>query len=218
MKLYQKIMKVITVLEEAVLTVSMTAIVILAFGNVVARKIFSHAWNFADEINVAVFVLISLLGAGLAAREQGGLVNLSLLPDHTGPTARKILNTIVGVIGIAFSVLLSREGYGRMRASAGTSSPILHIPQAVFWSFILIGGISLALHFLENIILFWHRDLAAEDEARKKEEQEAGIEANEEEAEARLEEEEAREEREEVREERMEEKEKKQEKKGGKQK
>ena len=67
MKIYKGIMRVITVIENAVLAVSMLLVLVLTFGNVVARKVFNHSWGFTDEIVVAVFVLISLLAAGVAA-------------------------------------------------------------------------------------------------------------------------------------------------------
>ena len=56
-------------------------IVVLTVGNVLSRKILHQSWSFTEELVVAVFVLITLLAAALAARD-GELVNLSLLPDH----------------------------------------------------------------------------------------------------------------------------------------
>ena len=52
------------------------------------------------------------------------------------------------------NVILTYEGIGRIKADH-TFSPILHISKTVFWSFVVIGGISLALHFIENCIYFW---------------------------------------------------------------
>ena len=97
MKIYKGIMRVITVIENAVLAVSMLLVLVLTFGNVVARKVFNHSWGFTDEIVVAVFVLISLLAAGVAAKE-GGLVNLGLITDNVGPKAKKVLLFISTVI------------------------------------------------------------------------------------------------------------------------
>ena len=62
MKAYRKFMKAVTKVEEVVLSVAMMLVLVLTFGNVIARKIFMHSWGFTEEITVAVFVLISLLG------------------------------------------------------------------------------------------------------------------------------------------------------------
>ena len=67
MQVYRKIMGVITLIEEVALALASILVLILTFGNVVARYVFHHSWGFAEEIVVAVFVLISLLAAGVAA-------------------------------------------------------------------------------------------------------------------------------------------------------
>lgn len=74
MKVYKKIMNVITKIEDIVLALASLLVLVLTFGNVIARKVFQHSWGFTEEIVVAVFVLISLLAAGVAAR-KGELVN-----------------------------------------------------------------------------------------------------------------------------------------------
>ena len=152
MKVYSSIMRIVTAIENIVLALSMLMVLVLTFGNVVARKVFHHSWGFTEEIVVAVFVLISLLAAGVAARE-GGLVNLGLVTEHVSYRTQKILHIISTVICVIYSVILTKEGFGRIQADH-TFSPILHISKSVFWSFVVIGGISLVLHFIENCIMF----------------------------------------------------------------
>ena len=152
MRIYKKIMHIITVIEEVVLALASVLVLVLTFGNVIARYIFHHSWGFVEEIVVAVFVLISLLAAGVAAR-TGDLVNLALVPDNVGPGTRKVLHIISSIIAVIYSLILAWQGLGRMKADH-TFSPILHINKSLFWSFVLIGGVSLALHFIENCIDF----------------------------------------------------------------
>jgi TRAP-type C4-dicarboxylate transport system permease small subunit len=156
MQTYKKIMHIITLIEEIVLGIASVLVLILTFGNAVARYVFHHSWGFAEEIVVAVFVLISLLAAGVAAG-NGDLVNLALVPDHVNNKTKKILLIISTVIAAAYSLILAWQGYGRMVADH-TFSPILHINKSIFWSFVLIGGISLTLHFIEYCVDFCSRD------------------------------------------------------------
>ena len=151
MNAYRKFMKVVTKVEEVVLSLAMLLVLVLTFGNVVARKIFMHSWGFTEEITVAVFVLISLLGAGVASQEDGGLVNLSLIPDRVSRKTAKVLKTVVWVCCMIYSAVLTSEGVGRM-ITDNTLTPILHIPKLWFWLFIVIGGISLMLHLTCNFI------------------------------------------------------------------
>ena len=158
MKVYKTIMKVVTAIENVVLVIATLLVLCLTFGNVIARYIFKHSWGFTDEIVVAVFVLISLLAAGVAAR-TGELVNLALIPDHVGPRTRKVLHVLSSIICVIYCAILTWEGIGRMKVDR-TFSPILHIPKTYFWLFLVIGGVSLILHFIENCI----DTIAAKDE------------------------------------------------------
>ena len=152
MKTYKKIMGIVVKIENAVLALSILLVLVLTFGNVIARKIFQHSLGFTEEITVAVFVLISLLGAGVAARD-GGLVNLSLIPDRLGKKGRNVLQILSTVVCLFYSVVLTAEGINRVRVDH-TLSPILHIPKSFFWIFVVIGGVSLTLHFIENCLDF----------------------------------------------------------------
>ncbi len=151
MKAYKKCMGVVLMIENVVLALFMLLVLVLTFGNVIARKIFQHSWGFTEEIVVAVFVLLSLLGAGVAARQDGGLVNLGLVPDMAKPRGKRGLNLASTVICLIYSVILTIEGIGRIIADE-TMTPILHIHKAWFWGFVVVGGISLCLHFIENCI------------------------------------------------------------------
>ena len=164
MKTYRKFMRAVTKAEEIVLVAAVILVLALTFGNVVARKIFMHSWGFTEEITVAVFVLISLLGAGVAAQEDGGLVNLSLISDRVGARAQKVLRAISWACCMVYAAVLTVEGVGRMAAD-NTLTPILHIPKMWFWLFVVIGGISLMLHLTCNFInamTGFHEDAAAD--------------------------------------------------------
>ncbi|MCR4903256.1 MAG: TRAP transporter small permease [Butyrivibrio sp.] len=161
MKIYKKIMSIVTTIENIVLAASMLFVLVLTFGNVIARKIFNHSWGFTEELVVAWFVLISLLAAGVAAR-NGELVNLALIPDMVSLKVKKILTFISTIICVIYAVLLSVEAFDRI-VNDHTFSPILHISKSVFWSFVLIGGVSLILHCIEHCIDFV---FTREDEAK----------------------------------------------------
>ena len=152
MSTYKKFMNVVVCVEHVVLVISLLLVLVLTFGNVIMRKVFQHSLGYTEELTVAVFVLISILAAGVAAR-SGELVSLTILPDALSMKGKKILNLIRTVCCVLYSALLTYEGIGRMMVDS-TYSPILHIAKSVFWGFIAVGGISLILHFIENCIDF----------------------------------------------------------------
>ncbi len=152
MEIYKKIMRFVAIIEKIVLALSFILVLALTFGNVVARKVFQHSWGFTEEIVVAMFVLLSLLAAGVAA-ENAELVNLSLVTEFIGLKGKKVLKVIESVVCVIYSLILTLQGWDRVVVDSKVS-PILHIPTKLFWSFIVIGGISMMLHFIENGIIY----------------------------------------------------------------
>ncbi len=167
MKAYKKFMGIVVKVEHAVLALAMLLVLVLTFGNVIARKGFRHSWGFTEEIVVAVFVLLSLLAAGVAAGEKGGLVNLGLIPDLVKPKTNKALQVVSTIICLFYALILTVQGINRVIMD-GTETPILHIPKTYFWIFVVIGGISLILHFIEFCIDYMQE---AEGEIEKEEEE-----------------------------------------------
>ena len=124
MKVYKKIMNGVAFVEKLILVLSTILIVVLTVGNVLSRKILHQSWSFTEELVVAVFVLITLLAAALAARD-GELVNLSLLPDRLSEKARRILLVVNTAFSVAFTAV---------------------------WSFVPIGAACMTLHMIEYLI------------------------------------------------------------------
>ena len=113
MNAYKKFMRTIVAVENIVLVVTMVVILVLTFANVVGRFGFNHSLAFADELVVAVFVLVSLMGAALAAREDGGLVGLSLISDRLSGARRSVQKLVANAVSIVYCVILTYQGLGR---------------------------------------------------------------------------------------------------------
>ena len=120
MKGYKKLMDIVAMVEKTVLVVTMILILVLTVGNVFSRKVIHQSWSFTEELVVAIFVLITLLGAALSARE-GGLVGLNLVTERLPKSAKKPVKRTF----------------------------VLNWPEWIFWSFVPIGSVCMILHFIE---------------------------------------------------------------------
>lgn len=156
MNAYKKFMRTIVAVENIVLVVTMVVILVLTFANVVGRFGFNHSLAFADELVVAVFVLVSLMGAALAAREDGGLVGLSLISDRLSGTRRSVQKLVANAVSIVYCVILTYQGLGRTMTdySQNVHTFVLHWPKWIFWAFVPVSGVFLVLHFIENTLDF----------------------------------------------------------------
>ena len=153
MKAYKKFMNAIAAVEKLILVVTMVLIVVLTSGNVFSRYVIHQSWSFTEELVVAVFVLITLVAAALAARE-GELVNLSLVTDRLPEKWRKPSIIIITVLCVIFSVLLFYYGLDKVltQMANGKRTFVLNWPEWIFWSFVPIGAACMALHFIEHCV------------------------------------------------------------------
>ena len=147
MKTYKKIMNGVAMVEKLILVLATILIVVLTVGNVLSRKLLHQSWSFTEELVVAVFVLITLMAAALAARD-GELVNLSLIPDRLSVKGQKVLLTINTVLSVVFTAVLFKYGLDKVitQLENGKRTFVLNWPEWIFWSFVPIGAA--AWHFI----------------------------------------------------------------------
>ena len=153
----KKIMQLIARIEKYLLAITMSVTLAFTFANVIGRFAFNHSLAFADELVVALFVLISLMGAALCARENDGLIGLSLISSRlTGSkkTAQKLFSSIICII---YCIVLTWQGFIRMISSLlqGEHTFVMHLPRWIFWSFVPLCGICMILHFIENLLEYF---------------------------------------------------------------
>jgi len=162
---YKKVMKGVVAVENAVMVVATFAILVLIFVNVIGRFCFNHSFQFVDEFVVAVFVLVSLIGAALACREDGGLIGLSLISDQLKGKAKLVQKLVANAISLIYCGVLTYQGFVRtaVEFSQKTNTFVMHWPLWIFVSFVPVSGIFLILHFVENTINFLEARKAKED-------------------------------------------------------
>ena len=152
MNTYKKIMHGVVKVENVIMAITLIVSLVLTFANVIGRKLINHSLTWVDELVVALFVLISLMGAALACREDGGLVGLSLVSDRLKGSSRLVAN----VCSIIYCVILTWQGIGRALSeyTQNAHTYVLHWPSWIFWSFVPVCGVFLVLHFIENTLDF----------------------------------------------------------------
>lgn len=156
MNVYKKVMKGVVAVENAVMIVATFAILLLIFVNVIGRFCFNHSFQFVDEFVVAVFVLVSLIGAALASREDGGLIGLSLVSDRLKGKTRFVQKLVANAVSLVYCGILTYQGVVRtvVEFSQGTNTFVMHWPLWIFVSFVPVSGVFLLLHLVENTVNF----------------------------------------------------------------
>lgn len=141
--------KVLNNIEEYLCAACLSAMTLLAFANVVARYVFSASFSFSEEITTYLFVLLSLMGAAIAAKREAHL-GFTLITDLVSPSVRKAMKLIGYLFAIAFCALLFYYGlqmtisqFARQQVTAG-----MQWPEWIFGSFVPFGSFFVTLRFI----------------------------------------------------------------------
>ncbi len=152
--MYQKVMRFVARCEKVILAITLALTLAFTFANVIGRFVFNHSLIFVDELVVALFVLISLMGAALCARDKDGLIGLAIISEKLSKKGKVIQRVATNIISILYCCILTWQGFLRTSSNftAKEHTFVMHWPRWIFWSFIPLCGIFLILHFIENTV------------------------------------------------------------------
>ena len=141
---------------EKVVSCSCVAVMaILVFANVIARKVFNHSLAVSDEMSTYLFVLMSFMGAAIAAR-RGAHLGLSIVTDRIGPGAQKIVGFIMYLISAFFCLLILVFGVQMVvsQYNFGQETAAMQWPEWIYGSFVPIGAFFAMVAFLSGAVNF----------------------------------------------------------------
>jgi len=169
MKGYKKLMNGIAAVEKIVVSVILSFTTVLTFINVCVRKLTDGQFAWSEELVINLFVLIIMLGCGLAVRDEGGLVSLSLIFDRLSLKGKKIFVCIITAANMIFWAVLLWSGWDKVQTqmTSGKTTPSLGWPEWVFTIFLPIGAVFLMLHTIEFFLDFMGRKEEAVEEGGK---------------------------------------------------
>ncbi len=125
----------------------MTFITVL---NVFSRKVMHLSMSFLEEVTTIMFILISLLGAAVAAK-AGSHLGLSVFTDFIPKKYQKYVALITWAAATFFCYFLVKYGFVMVAAEykMGVTTPSLGWPEWIFGMVIPIGGIFIFIRYTE---------------------------------------------------------------------
>ena len=140
--------QLLTQIENWISIICLVCMTAIAFANVVARYVFSASFSFSEEITTYMFVILSLIGAAIAAR-RGAHLGFTAIFDIFSPKTKRFLASISALLGTVYSgaicyygILMTISQYGRHQVTAG-----MQWPEWIFGSFVPIGAFFCTLEF-----------------------------------------------------------------------
>lgn len=125
----------------------------ITVANVFSRKVMHLSMSFLEEITTIMFILISLLGAAVAAK-KGGHLGLSVFTDLIPKKYQKYVALVTWAVAAFFCYFLVKYGFSMVRAeyTMGIKTPSLGWPEWIFGMAMPVGGIFIFLRYTEFTI------------------------------------------------------------------
>ena len=136
--------------EEDVSIVVFLIMLALTFFNVVGRYCFHAAISFTDEVTTNLFVLTSVIGTAIAAKDRAHL-GLSAFTELLPHRVQLIISGIANVLGAFYGIILLLTGVQMVQHQMliNAKSSMLMIPAWVYGIFLPIGAIFIIIRFCE---------------------------------------------------------------------
>lgn len=140
-------------LEDYFCSAILLAMTFLTCINVFARYLFKSSMPFVEELTSLGLVIISLVGAAVAAK-RGAHLGLTLLTDLLSENIQKglvifgnILGAVFGAVMLYYGVLMTLQEYNLKQTTAG-----MQWPEWMFGMFIPISGAVLLIRYVQLAI------------------------------------------------------------------
>ncbi len=145
--------KIFGEIEEIIAGVCLTIMSVLAFTNVLARYFFHASFSFSDEITTYLFVLLSLVGAAIAAKRHEHL-GFTVIEDLVPPHIKRILNFISYLMAVIFTSIIFYYGILMVisQYTLGQKTAGMQWPEWIFGSFSPIGSFFVLIRFLQILV------------------------------------------------------------------
>ena len=159
MKLFKKIDEIIAGLETGLITVILSLMIILSFGQVVLRNIFNESILWGDIFLRQMVLWVGFIGASLAARDQRHIA-VDFLPNILPSPWRKPIRTLTKICAAVISIFLTHAAWSFVTYEREAESVlVLNYPVWIFqtvlpYSFGLLT-IRFILSAIDDVLPLW---------------------------------------------------------------
>jgi TRAP-type C4-dicarboxylate transport system permease small subunit len=165
MKLLRRFIALLVGIETALLVLSLSTMVILAFGQVVLRNLFNTGFLWADPLVRQMVLWSGFLGAALATHDDRH-ITIDALTKYIPERPRRIMKIVTGTAAAVITWYLAEAAWIFLldERSAG-GELVLGIPSWAGLLIIPVGYWLMTVHFAANVITGIHAALRGDPSA-----------------------------------------------------
>ena len=161
MRLLKQIDKILAKLEAGFITLILSLIIILSFGQVILRNFFNESIIWGDILLRQMVLWVGFVGASLAAREERHIV-IDFLPNILPSSWRKAIQTFTKIGAAVVSLFLAQAAWSFVAYEREAGSILtLNLPVWIFqivlpYSFRLLTA-RFILSAIEDVFPIWRK-------------------------------------------------------------
>ena len=142
--------------EEVFLVMTLVAMVVLIFMQVIGRYLFGSAPSWTEELARYIHVWQVWIGASFAVK-RGEHIRIEAFRNIFNALGRKVMDTVSIAIWFALAIFLAIYGTDLVLMSYenGQTSPAMQMPMWLPFAAIPLGGFGMSIRLLQQLVLIW---------------------------------------------------------------
>lgn len=144
-------MKILDYIEELLLVIGLSLMVLINFGNVLSRYVLHASWGFSEELMVYLFVYNTFIGAAIAFKRNSHL-GVSILTDRLPVKAKKIVLIISMLLTVGLMLVLTKYGLLMVQnqITYNQRTPALGMPEWVGGMVVPLGAVLIIIRVVQS--------------------------------------------------------------------
>ena len=151
----QKVDKCLSMIENAVIILGLSAMFLILLAQVIMRYVFSRPLTWREEAARFIFVYVSFIGISYAYRQKGHIrmeVVVNLFPQ----AVRRGLEVLINLGTIALFCYMIPFSFRFIGIQAGVKATATHIPMSIVYTALPLGmALSCVRLLISSLRIVW---------------------------------------------------------------
>lgn len=151
----QKVDKCLSMIENAVIILGLSAMFLILLAQVIMRYVFSRPLTWSEEAARFIFVYVSFIGISYAYRQKGHIrmeVVVNLFPQ----AVRRGLEVLINLGTIALFCYMIPFSFRFIGIQAGMKATATHIPMSIVYTALPLGmALSCVRLLISSLRIVW---------------------------------------------------------------
>ena len=151
----QKVDKCLSMIENAVIILGLSAMFLILLAQVIMRYVFSRPLTWSEEAARFIFVYVSFIGISYAYRQKGHIrmeVVVNLFPQ----AVRRGLEVLINLGTIALFCYMIPFSFRFIGIQAGVKATATHIPMIIVYTALPLGmALSCVRLLISSLRIVW---------------------------------------------------------------